>query len=141
MGNCATEPSAETRLDLRCLSSQELLDGQEYATIPLMTVRAIPGLSPEYEEEVHSLFEEAISERIWHVSLQVERLARSGGLNGGVWERDTSVIGRVRLSARVGHRWWEPRQRIAAICLKASLFLLGFDLMCCLLLVHRLVAW
>lgn len=135
MGTCVIEGSADTVLDLRCLPQHALLDDRYFATVPLISVRPRPVYTRlnETEEELHSLFEEAISERVQRISHQLSH-STSGR---HPMQMRAQRVGRTPLYfTRLARSWQNWRPHIQFACLALCLLLAGFDLMGLLVLTR-----
>ncbi|MGH2482083.1 MAG: hypothetical protein ACRDHW_20730, partial [Ktedonobacteraceae bacterium] len=75
--SCVIERSAETCLDLHCLSAYALLEDNAFATVHIRVVRPEAAQRLAREEVLYSSFEEAISERVAAVSRQLSHLSRT----------------------------------------------------------------
>jgi len=120
------EISAQTHLDIRCLSGESLLEDDAFATVPMIALS--PRWTPqrEDEEEVYTSFEEAISERAARISrhLSSQPLVTQ--------RRSMELASASPISSRV-QRW---RRTLVLTCLALSLLLAGFDLMGLLVLLR-----
>lgn len=138
MKSCIIERSADTRLDLQCLPSHILLEDNYFATVPLIAVRPVSAPNRKNEEELLTSFEDAISDRVQRVSLQLKHSSSCGSLPataGTGRARQLRARSQTRLAGLV--RFWQTqRQTIQLLCLGLCLLSLGFDLMGILVLAH-----
>ena len=142
MKSCVIESSAETQLNLHCMDAYALLEDNFFATVPVSVVRPVSVERRAVEEELHALFEEAISERVAAVSRQLSLLPRSttdvhllaqddcSGKVGGRFFPCSVVL------ARVNRFWRDRRHALTLLCLGLNLLLLGFDCMGLLVLAR-----
>ena len=63
---------AETEPDIRCMSTETVAFEDVYSTTPLITMRSM--YRQPNEEELHSSFEEAISDRVFALNKQLRHL-------------------------------------------------------------------
>ena len=64
---------AETEPDIRCMSTETVAFEDVYTTTPLITIRSM--YRQPNEEELHSSFEEAISDRVFALNKQLRHLS------------------------------------------------------------------
>lgn len=127
MKSCTAATLADTELDLRCLSISSLHDEVSFATAPMLALSPAFTRSGETEEELYTSFEEAISERVAHVSRQLSSLPLA------VQPGPTTSHARVVRRARGGQ---VPQRALTLFCLGLSLMLVGFDLMGLLIIMR-----
>ena len=134
MTSCILERSAETELDLRCLSLSSLLDDEYFATQPMLALPSQSTNRAADEDELYTSFEQAISERVTRISRQLGELplaTHSRPLT--VETQPLATSGDNSLQQPL----WSARQRLLALsCLGLSLLLAGFDLMGLLVIAH-----
>ncbi len=123
---------AKTDLDVECITVDTIPEDQ-YATVPIKAVRTF---CQDNEEELHTSFEEAISDRVLAVNKQLRRL--SGSLiNTGPLQPQTDALvthsDHPRSSFLGG--LWQRGILIAGLAL--MLLMVGFDLMGLLVLHLR----
>jgi hypothetical protein len=95
MNSIVYDPS-ETELDIRCITAETATPEDIYSTTPLAVVRP-PYWQPD-EEELHSSFEEAISDRVLAVNRQLRRLSVPLTDNLSVQSPTSTVVKRQRPS-------------------------------------------
>lgn len=127
MTSCILERSAETELDLRCLSLSSLLDDEYFATQPMLALPSQSTSRAENEDELYTSFEQAISERVTRISRQLSELPLA--THSRPLTSETQPL--ATCGDSLPHQpLWSARQRILALsCLSLSLVLAGFDLM------------
>lgn len=112
------EACVHTPPDIRCLPAHIVLDNNDFATVPLCTVSPASAPQSKDEEEVYTLFEEAIRERAARISHRLH---------------SQPIPARQRPAdappTRLVYCWWAWHRTIAIVCLAVSLLLAGFDLM------------
>lgn len=128
MQSCVIEQPTDTLLDLQCLPTHVLLDETYFATSPMLVAQPAVAQARANEEELHHLFEEAISDRVKCISLKLNRLSGNDSLCTQCHIHapeplTTQIVFRKVRSWRID---WRP---IRLLCLSFSLLLLGFDLM------------
>jgi hypothetical protein len=119
------------------LTEYNLAQGEEnYATMPLMVKK--PHISPANEENLHTLFEEAISDRVIAMRKRLSHLSEPGlqtpppfhvEATSCVTETLQAVPALARISRhrpRWGQKW---RRSLRSGCMALFLILLGFDIM------------
>ena len=126
MRSCMIDNPANTQLDICCLPLAGLLEGSDFATVPMLVVKPASTRKYEDEEELYTSFEEAISERVARVSRQLERLSTSGSLPALASAPSVKTVSPKMLRCP---RFWRARRAITLACLGLSLLLAGFDLM------------
>jgi hypothetical protein len=116
---------ADTKLDIHCPFADTAMPEDMHATTPMAIVRAT--CRQPSEEELHTSFEQAISDRVLAVNRQLKRL--SYPLTGAVHSQtDTTVTQRSLVThLTLLERAWQQRIRYLAIAF--LLFMVGFDLM------------
>lgn len=116
---------------------QRELEEQYFATVPMLAISPARLRQRELEEELHTSFEEAISERAARVSARLRRLSTTTALTRAEPETDALPATR-RFSVTPLLRFWrEHRDAIRRFCLGLGLFLIGFDLMGLLVMLAR----
>jgi hypothetical protein len=131
MRNSRNEHLADTVLDLQCVFGSTSADEHGFETVPLIVVRPASVRRREEEEELHLLFEEAISERVQRVSQQLQRISSAEARISGARELHTDVqmIRQAVALSRARSFWQRHWLTIRQIFLGLDLLLLGFDLM------------
>ncbi len=90
---------AETELDIRCITTDTGATEDIYSTTPLTITRSLYRQSNE--EELHSSFEEAISDRVLVLNRQLRRLSIPLTDNLSVQSPMSSVVKMPSLTARL----------------------------------------
>lgn len=127
MTSCILERSAETELDLRCLSLSSLLDDEYFTTQPMLAIPSQSTSRATDEDELYTSFEQAISERVTRISRQLSELPLATHSRPLTIETQPLVTSGDSLPHQP---LWSARQRVLALsCLGLSLLLAGFDLM------------
>lgn|SRR6266566_695499 len=134
MNSIVYDPS-ETELDIRCITAETATPEDIYATTPLAVVRP-PYWQPD-EEELHSSFEEAISDRVLAVNRQLRRLSVPLTDNLSVQSPTSTVVKRQGLLACLTLLGQVSRQAMLLIAIAFMLVMVGFDLMGLLVLHMR----
>lgn len=127
---------ADTEVDLHCTAADEAVLEDRYATVPIAAAR--PVFCQQNEEELHTSFEEAISDRVLAMNRQLQRL--SGSLNEArlVQPQTDGLQPDALIDYSQGtyyaltFRAWQWAVLAAALTL--MLIMLGFDLMGLLIL-------
>jgi hypothetical protein len=130
MNNILCNP-AEMELDIRCITADTATPEDMYATSPVAVVR--PTYTQPNEEELHTSFEEAISDRVLAVNRQLKRLSVPLTDNLSVPSPTSTVAHQRRLSLL--RRAW--RQGMLFVAIAFMLVMVGFDLMGLLVLHLR----
>jgi hypothetical protein len=103
--------------------------------LPALAIRSGRQSAQEQEEEWHTSFEQAISERAARVSQQLRRLSTTA--LDGAFTPATDPLPCAERSVRPRRSIWRAQRRaILFTCLGICLFLLGFDLMGLLMLLR-----
>ena len=124
---------AETEPDIRCMTTETTASEDMYSTTPLIVMRSIYRQSNE--DELHSSFEEAISDRVFALNKQLRRLSVPLIDNVPV---QSSMYPHVELPAKPTHfTLLRPgsRQVMLLITIAFMLIMVGFDLMGLLILL------
>jgi hypothetical protein len=106
-----------------------------YATTPMAIVRST--YHQPNEEELHTSFEEAISDRVLAVNRQLSRLSGTHSGNLYLQSQTSAPVKRDGLAVRTtlpGHAW---QRDMLFVALAFMLVLAGFDLMGLLILYMR----
>src|ERR1700693_2262240 len=122
---------AETELDIRCITTDTGATEDIYSTTPLTITRSLYRQSNE--EELHSSFEEAISDRVLVLNRQLRRLSIPLTDNLSVQSPMSSVVKMPSLTS-LGRA---SRQAILSLAIAFMLVMVGFDLMGLLVLYMR----
>ena len=126
---------ADTELDIRCVTVDAARMEDMHATTPMVVVpRTYLRLN---EEELHTSFEEAISDRVLAVNKQLRRL--SGTITGNLYvqsETCTAVKrrGLANCFLALGRAW---QHGILFVAIAFMLVMVGFDLMGLMVLYMR----
>ena len=121
----ATVPMQEVLLRLSYASEQE---PGPFATVPMLAAGSARIRQRALEEEWHTSFEQAISDRVARVSQQLRHLSTTG-LDRAVPATDPLPVASLSLSTRARSYWQKRKRAIILFCLGLALFLIGFDLM------------
>jgi hypothetical protein len=126
--------SADTELDIRRITADMPAPGDMYATAPMAL------LQPAYrqsDEELHTSFEEAISDRALAVNRQLQRLSGTLTSTRQVQPQTSSWLKKQVLALRSSsfEKAWPKGILFAALAL--ILLMAGFDLMGLLVLHMR----
>ncbi|HXR65499.1 MAG TPA: hypothetical protein VN729_06235 [Ktedonobacteraceae bacterium] len=121
----ATVPVQAARVQWTHQSASE---ENRFATVPMLAIRPAREQQRQQEEEWHTSFEQAISERAARVSQQLRRLSTTG-LDLAVPVTDPLPSAVRPILARARQYWQERKRTIALCCLAFLLILVGFDLM------------
>ncbi|HEX7736198.1 MAG TPA: hypothetical protein VF458_15195 [Ktedonobacteraceae bacterium] len=126
-------------VNVRWTSRGELVENS-FATEPMLSAPR-PSRMPrrEQEEEWHTSFEQAISERAARVSLRLRRLSTTSlNLQSALPATDPLPLPAAQRSflTRVSHAWRAHKRAIVMFCLGLALFLAGFDLLGLLVLLR-----
>ena len=124
---------AETEPDIRCMVTETAASEDIYSTTPLIRMRSI--FQQSHEDELHSSFEEAISDRVFalnkqlrHVSVPlIDNVAAQSSISAVVKQH----IPLIRLSFLRHH----SRRVMIRIAFAFMLIMIGFDLMGLLVLL------
>ena len=138
--NCLSCEPAEAYQGVQYIAEPMSLLEDQYATTPVAVVQ--PAFQFQGEEELHTSFEQAISDRVMAVNRQLSRL--SGPITGtGYLQPHTDDLVNTDIPTMVvplpavanpsshGNIW---QRTVLMICLCLILVMLGFDLMGVLLL-------
>lgn len=139
--SCETACQFETQLDLRCLSAQVLPEDDYFATVPMSVVQPASVRESASEEDLYTLFEEAISARVAVVSRQLSHLSPPEGDVCTAMQGCCASTARRRtcfsaVVARFRRFWQTRRPALTLLCLGLNLLLLGFDCMGVLVLAR-----
>jgi hypothetical protein len=118
---------AETELDIRCITTGPAAIEDMYSTTPLTNMRSI--YQQYNEEELHSSFEEAISDRVLVLNRQLRRLSIPLTDNVSIQSPLSSVVIMPGISARLTSLGQASRQAMLRIAVAFMLVMVGFDLM------------
>ena len=124
---------AETEPDIRCMTTETAASEDMYSTTPLIAMRSM--YRQPNEDELHSSFEEAISERVFALNKQLRHL--SVPLIGDVSVK-SSMCPQVKRQSKQPHfTLLRPgfQQVILLIAIAFMLIMVGFDLMGLLVLL------
>ena len=124
---------AETEPDIRCMTTETATLEDKYSTTPLIMMRSIYRQSNE--EELHSSFEEAISDRVQAVNRQLRRLSVPLRENLSIQSPSSSVVKMQCLSAYLTSLGQASRLAMLRIAIAFMLVMVGFDLMGLLVLL------
>src|SRR6266699_3730513 len=127
--------SSETELSVRCITIEKTTSEDIYATSPLVAVRPIYRQSNE--EELHSSFEEAISDRVLAINRQLRRLSVPLTENLSIQSPSQSIVKMQCLSAYLTSLGQASRLAMLRIAIAFMLVMVGFDLMGLLFLHMR----
>jgi hypothetical protein len=118
---------AETELDIRCITTDTGATEDIYSTTPMPIIRSV---SPQSnEEELHSSFEKAISDRVLVLNRQLRHLSIPLTDNFSVQSPLSSVVKIPSLTARLTSLGRASRQALLRIAIAFMLVMVGFDLM------------
>jgi hypothetical protein len=126
---------AETELDIYCITAETGALEDTYSTTPLKTIRSI--YRQPNEDELHSSFEEAISDRVLVLNRQLRHLSVPLTDNLSIQSPISSVVKMQDLSARLTSFGKASRQAMISIAIAFILVMVGFDLMGLLVLHMR----
>lgn len=124
---------AETEPDLCCMTTETTALEDIYSTTPLKAIRSLYRQSNE--DELHSSFEEAISDRVYALNKQLRHLSVPLIDNVPV---QSSIYPHVELQAKPPHfTLLRPgsQQLILLISIAFMLIMVGFDVMGLLILL------
>ena len=124
---------AETEPDIRCMSTETVAFEDVYSTTPLITMRSI--YQQPNEEELHSSFEEAISDRVFALNKQLRHLslAQIDNVPAQSLMRDVVELpGDPAFFTLLSSR---SRQVMLLIAIAFMLMMVGFDFMGLLVLL------
>jgi hypothetical protein len=127
--------SSEMELSVHCISIERTTSEDIYATSPLVVGRQI--YRQPNEEELHSSFEEAISDRVLAVNRQLRRLSVPLTDNLSIQSPSSSVVKMQRLSACLVSLEQASRFAMLRMAIAFMLVMVGFDLMGLLVLHMR----
>ena len=134
MNRIARNPD-ETELDILCNVSGTTAPDDMYATAPLVTMP--PTYTQPDEEELHTSFEEAISDRVLAVNKQLKRLSIPLTDSLPVLAPPYASIKPLSLRERYGILKYATRQVMFSMAIAFMLIMVGFDLMGLLVLNMR----
>lgn len=128
---------AGTELDIRCVTADTPVPEDLYATTPMGAVR--PAYRQPDEEELHTSFEEAISDRVLAVNRQLQRMS-GAQISAQCVQPQMGVPAGIRMQGWSVRPWLsEGALRRGVLCagIALMLVLVGFDLMGLLVLHVR----
>ena len=119
--------STDTALDIHCLFADTAMPEDMHATTPMAVVRST--CWQPSEEELHTSFEQAISDRVLAVNRQLKRLSCPLTGNLPVQSQTGTTVTQRSLVTHLMFldRAWQRRIRYIAIAFLP--FMVGFDLM------------
>jgi hypothetical protein len=126
---------AETELDILCNTSATATPEDMYATTPLVIVRTT--YAQPNEEELHTSFEEAISDRVLAVNRQLRHLSIPLTDCLSVQSPTCALVKQQSLLTRLTRPGYASRQAILYVAIALMLVMVGFDLMGLLVLHTR----
>jgi hypothetical protein len=126
---------AETELDIRCMTTDTGATEDIYSTTPMPITRSLYRQSNE--EELHSSFEKAISDRVLVLNRQLRRLSIPLTENLSVQTPSSTVVKMPSLTARLTSLGRASRQAMLSLAIAFMLVMVGFDLMGLLVLYMR----
>jgi hypothetical protein len=124
---------AETEPDIRCMTTETAASEDMYSTTPLIVMRST--YRQPNEDELHSSFEEAISDRVFALNKQLRHLSVPLIKNVSV---QSSMRIQVKLQSNPTHfTLLRPgsQQVVLLITIAFMLIMVGFDLMGLLVLL------
>jgi len=124
---------AETEPDIRCLTTETTASEDIYSTTPLRAMRS--NYRQSNEDELHSAFEVAISDRVFALNRQLRRLSVSLVDNVAV---QSAIYPHVGQPAKATHfTLLRPgfREVLLLITIACMLIMVGFDVMGLLILL------
>lgn len=127
--------SAEMELDIFCNTNETVIPEDLYATTPLVVVR--PTYTQPNEEELHTSFEEAISDRVLAVNRQLRHLSNPLTDCMVVKSPTYSPLKVQSLLARLKRPGYTSRKALYYMAIALMLVMVGFDLMGLLVLQTR----
>lgn len=127
--------SAEMELDIFCNTNETVIPEDLYATTPLVVVR--PTYTLPNEEELHTSFEEAISDRVLAVNRQLRHLSNPLTDCMVVKSPTYSPLKVQSLLARLKRPGYTSRKALYYMAIALMLVMVGFDLMGLLVLQTR----
>ena len=126
---------AEMELDSICNTTETAAPEDMYATTPLVVVR--PTYTRPDEEELHTSFEEAISDRVLAVNRQLRHLSFPLTDCLVVQSPMYTPVKAQSLLARLTRPAYTSRQALLCVAIALMLVMVGFDLMGLLVLHTR----
>ncbi len=126
---------AEMELDIFCNTTATATPEDMYATTPLVIVR--PTYAQPNEEELHTSFEEAISDRVLAVHRQLRHLSIPLTDCLSVQSPTCTPVKQQSLLARLTRPGYASRQAMLCVAIALMLVMVGFDLMGLLVLHTR----
>lgn len=126
---------AEMELDIFCNTNETVIPEDLYATTPLVVVR--PTYTQPNEEELHTSFEEAISDRVLAVNRQLRHLSNPLTDCMVVQSPTYSPLKVQSLLARLKRPGYTSRKALYYMAIALMLVMVGFDLMGLLVLQTR----
>jgi hypothetical protein len=126
---------AEMELDIFCNTTETVTPEDMYATTPLVVVR--PTYTQPNEEELHTSFEEAISDRVLAVNRQLRHLSIPLTDCLDVQSPARTPVKLQSLLARLTRPGYASRQALLYVAIALMLVMVGFDLMGLLVLQTR----
>jgi len=131
MMNSIVYNPAETEPDIRCMTT-ETASEDIYSTTPLM-MRSI--YRQPNEDELHSSFEEAISDRVFALNKQLRHLSVSPIENVSAYSSMRAIVKLQSYPTRLSVLISSSRQVMLHIAIAFMLMMIGFDLMGLLVLL------
>jgi hypothetical protein len=122
-------------LDIFCNTNETVIPEDLYATTPLVVVR--PTYTLPNEEELHTSFEEAISDRVLAVNRQLRHLSNPLTDCMVVKSPTYSPLKVQSLLARLKRPGYTSRKALYYMAIALMLVMVGFDLMGLLVLQTR----
>jgi hypothetical protein len=124
---------AETEPDIRCMSTETVAFEDVYSTTPLIMMRSI--YRQPNEEELHSSFEEAISDRVFALNKQLRHLSVPLIDNLPAQSPMPAVVELPSDPTRFTLLKSRSRQVMLLIAIAFMFIMVGFDLMGLLILL------
>ncbi len=113
-----------------------------FSTAPMVVVK--PAYEPPNEEELHTSFEQAISDRVLAVKLRLNRVSAPLALSASSWNEEhipttqqDAAYAALQLPSNISSKKTRWRLGIILGCLALLLVMIGFDLMGLLVLYAR----
>ena len=124
---------AETEPDIRCMTTETAALDDKYSTTPLIMMRSIYRQSNE--DELHSSFEEAISDRVFALNKQIRHLSIPLIANVSAQSSMHTEVKRQNIPTCFTLLRPGSRQVMLLIAIAFMLIMVGFDLMGLLVLL------
>ena len=118
---------AETEPDIRCMTTETAASEDMYSTTPLIVMRSM--YRRPNEDELHSSFEEAISDRVFALNKQLRHLSVPLIENVSL---QSSMRPQVKIQSKPIHFTLlgpDSRQVMLLLIIAFMLIMVGFDLM------------